>query len=595
MMKCSFRFEPAVNEDVAESQRFLDLLNNVIRLDFLYWTATDEVSTTERKGEEERIEYNEAIFESKIIRKDHLQRRTIVYDGNIYVVTPILPNTFEIVKKKVEKTVEVVAIATAAAAAASTAAVSTTLRSTVGATNELHQFTTTSTSLPAPVVNLTLLDILDYLGEDILVARMVFDKYADCDPDHMTLWSAYLGLLELTGLHVSINELFGIETTTEDAQRNHRFSLTYETFLAHYVRICQSTTEDSPIKNLRPVRKAKEQNKSSIPKVNPESVKNIIPTKPQGIDLSPHVNSSSNIQMSSSYADKESMRRQRCRILEPSFSPTLSLVEETKAEHIEKRQNIKSLTNVNRNQTRFNFSTELTTKAHFMNPKDWFLMVELWEIVMKRTNELLKVDTRSTAGSSSQEPNSDVELQMTAVATGTTLVDTASRKEDETEVEVEVEVEQSSSSILLGTTKLRLLFNTFDVNSMYANNREKEEGNIFVSDWDLFLASALEVSLFVSHQNQPTPKVQSINIKRAHTAWWHVLLNEWRNTVTDVENPNQTSISWQQVIFFLTWLKDKAMNELHSLFKLIARDLYHRIVSDALQMIAPLSRARSIL
>ena len=166
--------------------------------------------------------------------------------------------------------------------------------------------------------------------------------------------------------------------------------------------------------------------------------------------------------------------------------------------------------------------------------------------------------------------------------------------------EEEIQIKHSSNEqllsplpILLGTTKLRLLFNAFDVNSMYSSSNEKEEGNIFVTDWDIFMSSALEMSLFVCHSNQPIRKAQSVSTKRAHTAWWHVLLNEWRNITTEVVETNPNSISWRQVIFFLTWLREKAMNERHSLFKLIARDLYHRIVSDALQIVSPLSRGRS--
>ena len=71
--------------------------------------------------------------------------------------------------------------------------------------------------------------------------------------------------------------------------------------------------------------------------------------------------------------------------------------------------------NVNRSHTRnFNFSAELASKAQYVNPKDWFLMVELWELVMLRTNELLKVDTLM-AGSSSHEPNNGVDVQIDAV------------------------------------------------------------------------------------------------------------------------------------------------------------------------------------
>ena len=603
-MKCSFLFEPAVHKEVAESQLFLKIVEHVLRLNFLSWTvnAADEgLSVTERKGEiEERIEYNEALFENKIIRKDHLQRRTIVYDGNIYVASPILSNAFDKAKKKVEKTVEVLPGGA-------------TVRPTIGTINEQHQVLP---SLPAPVVHLTLLDILDYLDEDILAARVVFDKYADIDPDHMTLWSAYLGLLELTGLNVTINELFGIETTTEDAKRKHYFSVTYENFLAHYVRICQSTTVDNPLKNPRLVRKAKEQTKNTVSK-------DTTSTKLQ-IDLSPHSSSSSSSSsipstLLSSCPDKESMRRQRIRILEPN-SPTSSLVAETKTE----KNQPKTVPNVNRNQTRFNFSAELASKAQYVNPKDWFLMVELWELVMLRTNELLKVDTVMT-GSSSQEPNNGEEVQMTATAddavldrastpaTADAVLDTISMPATANSVlldtvvtnsaamsEEEIQIKHSSNEqllsplpILLGTTKLRLLFNAFDVNSMYSSSNEKEEGNIFVTDWDIFMSSALEMSLFVCHSNQPIRKAQSVSTKRAHTAWWHVLLNEWRNITTEVVETNPNSISWRQVIFFLTWLREKAMNERHSLFKLIARDLYHRIVSDALQIVSPLSRGRS--
>ena len=570
-MKCSFRFEPPVIEEMADSQRFLDILKNVLRLDFLYWTVTD--GERERKGEEERIEYTEACFENKIIRKDYLQRRTIVYDGNIYVVTPIVPNTFDKMKKKV-----VVDIATPPPP-----------RSTFG--EPIEQLNTSLTQ-PATTLNLSLLEILDFLGEDILAARMVFDKYADCDIDQMTLWSAYLGLLELTGLNVSINELFGIETTTDDAKRNHRFSLTYEAFLAHYVRICQSTAEGK--KNLRPVRKIKEQSKSTTQNINSEGPKSPTPAISQ-FDPSLHSSSNSNsIQMASSCADKESMRRQRIRILslEP-FPPTSLMVAETKAEHIEK---IYPKTLANRNQTRFHFSTELSTMAHFVNPKDWFLMVELWELVMSRTNELLKVDSK-TAGSSSQEADSDVDVRMTADAADTALDTASSNPAVSAEAEVaqpsceqEAEPQQPSPPpTLLGTTKLRLLFNAFDVNSMYANDSDKEEGEIFLSDWEFFVSSALEVSLFVALQKESTQRAQSISIKRANSDMWRLLLDEWRNTTTDVVDASQNSISWQLVISFLTWLREKAMSERYILYKLISRDLYHRIVSSALQMVAPLS------
>jgi hypothetical protein len=274
--------------------------------------------------------------------------------------------------------------------------------------------------------------------------------------------------------------------------------------------------------------------------------------------------------------DRDAMRRQRISALEP-FPPLPSVAKDTCDERrLTKKVDVES----RRARARIQFSfagLPVGFDAHQVEPHHLFETLSLWEHFSVMLAGLLTVTANESAESVTVAATEEGfgaaahndEAAVAAVAVGAAPGFESEHEQQHDEPLLPPSLHTPANTPLQGvmcglppqavqaSTSLLLLFRAFDLSSIYRDCNADEEGMVFLSDWDEFVAAAIQADVVL------------VNNKDKNIRWGTMLLvafeaaaqrKERVAVVGAVGDPK--GLRLREVVRFLAWLQGKAATEL---------------------------------
>lgn len=240
-------------------------------------------------------------------------------------------------------------------------------------TKEVSEAAPRGLELAASAQPMTMIQVVDFLGPDIVIARTAFDAHADVS-DKITLWAAYTALRESTGVEFVLTDI----VSQEKAQAARSFCMTYDDFIVLFCRLRREARPEQPEKKneppiestLRPLRTTKQTSNADTDAHAP----------PLSVPLS--------------WADqKDAMRRQRLRVLQ-NREPANATGESAAAC---KASSVKAPRPAQvRSPRRFHLHKP-TLSAQLADERDMFQLLHLCESLRTRLHGLLKYQRQPKA------------------------------------------------------------------------------------------------------------------------------------------------------------------------------------------------------